>query len=128
MQCQYPLDFLSHFQEQRQGGGAAVDVHYYPAGMYTIPKSCEYCGSESTDHCNPSTCQRPQSFFRKQRPPFCQPNQAEWDASTDYPKQKDGVVVTAAAKAAAVSSSVAASSSSPEPKWGGFSGFFGGAE
>ena len=53
-----------------------------PPGMYTIPKSCEYCGAESTDQCTES-CQRPKSFFRKQRPPFSPPG-PQWDSKTDY--------------------------------------------
>ena len=56
--------------------------HSLPFGAYAIPRNCEYCGSETTDHCG-QKCQRPKSFFRKKRPPFS-PKGPEWDSETDY--------------------------------------------
>jgi hypothetical protein len=57
-----------------------VEAHV-PYTMYTLPKSCEYCGGEHTDQCQ-GACQRPKSFFLKQRPPFCPPG-ADWDSKTE---------------------------------------------
>jgi hypothetical protein len=53
-----------------------------PVGSYIIARTCEYCGSETTDHCT-QDCQRPKSFFRKKRPPFS-PKGADWESKTDY--------------------------------------------
>ena len=69
---------MFHEQSDREGVENVL-----PPGMYTIPKTCEYCGAESTDLCT-DTCQRPKSFFRKQRPPFCPSDAEKWEPSTDY--------------------------------------------
>ena len=34
------------------------------------PKHCEYCGAKTTLQCDPRTCDRPQLFFSKKKPPF----------------------------------------------------------
>jgi hypothetical protein len=71
------------FHEDSNGEGVEVLVPYT---MYTLPKSCEYCGCDSTDQCQ-GACQRPKSFFLKQRPPFCPPG-ADWDPKTEEPIAK----------------------------------------
>jgi hypothetical protein len=69
----------------------------YAAATYIafrLPHHCEYCGSPSTAECgsNAATadctisrrcCQRPPSYFPKQRPPFCQKDK-RWDSVTEY--------------------------------------------
>jgi hypothetical protein len=84
-QCQHPMDFLPFFHEHSEREG--VERAYSP-GMYMLPKTCEYCGSESTDHCL-GGCQRPKSFFRKHRPPFCPPESKQWDLKTDFERKKN---------------------------------------
>lgn len=56
-------------------------------GMHELPRTCEYCGASDTDLCT-AECQRPKSFFRKKRPPFCPPDSTQWDPVTDYELEK----------------------------------------
>ena len=81
-QCRRPLDFLSLFTSPHLDRSNSSDHQALACGAYQIPKTCEYCGAESTKQCS-STCQRPKSFFRKKRPPFCPPG-PEWDPITEY--------------------------------------------
>jgi hypothetical protein len=48
-----------------------ADAIGMPFVAFVVPQHCEYCGAESSKDCSPQTCQRPSSFFPKQRPPFC---------------------------------------------------------
>jgi hypothetical protein len=49
------------------------------SGYHAIPTNCEYCGSPDIAHCDKG-CQRPKSFFPKQRPPFSPKGDgSEWD-------------------------------------------------
>ncbi|KAG7352574.1 hypothetical protein IV203_008622 [Nitzschia inconspicua] len=48
------------------------------SGYHAIPTDCEYCGSPDIANCH-TDCQRPHSFFPRQRPPFCPRGTAEWD-------------------------------------------------
>jgi hypothetical protein len=96
MACRHPLDLLSMFHEEDGngpsqheviGGGdhtsnncdSENDVHRV-CGYYAIPTSCEYCGSPHIDQCT-ANCQRPRSFFPRQRPPFCPKDESEWDTN-----------------------------------------------
>ena len=58
-------------------------VEHLLPGMHALPRTCEYCGASDTNLCTPA-CQRPKSFFRKKRPPFCPPDPTLWDPITDY--------------------------------------------
>lgn len=80
-QCRHPLELFSMFHDPRVSHDDAVD-HLLP-GMHELPRTCEYCGASDTDLCPPQ-CQRPKSFFRKKRPPFCPPDSTIWDPVTDF--------------------------------------------
>jgi hypothetical protein len=85
MTCRHPLDLLGMFHEEedqdfsRQAEVAENDV-VRVSGYYAIPTTCEYCGSPRLEDCDPGRCQRPASFFPKQRPPFCKRGGKEWDS------------------------------------------------
>jgi hypothetical protein len=49
---------------------------------YPLSSSCEYCGASSTKDCSPAHCERPASFYVKQRPPFFAQGEG-WDPKTD---------------------------------------------
>jgi hypothetical protein len=91
------MDLLSVFSPPTSDR-ARVE-HALPFGAYAVPRTCEYCGAETTDCCE-QDCQRPKSFFRKKRPPFS-PKGPDWESKTDYeivlPKKtvKDEVVAEA---------------------------------
>ena len=74
------MDLLSVFNPPTSD--RARDEHSLPFGAYAIPRTCEYCGSGTTDLCG-QACQRPKSFFRKKRPPFS-PKGPDWESETDY--------------------------------------------
>jgi hypothetical protein len=85
MACRHPLDLLGMFHEgedqhfschAEEGKNDVVRV----SGYYAIPTTCEYCGSPRLEDCDPDRCQRPASFFPKQRPPFCKGGGKEWDS------------------------------------------------
>jgi hypothetical protein len=77
------MDLLSAFNPPTSSSDRArAEQHTLPVGAYAIPRTCEYCGSETTDHCA-QDCQRPKSFFRKKRPPFS-PKSSVWESETDY--------------------------------------------
>jgi hypothetical protein len=42
------------------------------------PSSCEYCNAKSTLECDTKTCDRPQLYFLKKRPPF-ENSREEWN-------------------------------------------------
>ncbi len=89
-QCRHPLELFSMFHDHRAPHLEAVD-HLLP-GMHVLPRTCEYCGASDTDLCT-KECQRPKSFFRKSRPPFCPPDRSQWDPVTGFvvkPKQLKG--------------------------------------
>jgi hypothetical protein len=90
MACRHPLEMLG--MGPAEGDVVVVDIdsnHHLQndgstnhanrvSGYHAIPTDCEYCGSPDIAHCPPD-CQRPQSFFPKQRPPFCPRGGPEWD-------------------------------------------------
>jgi hypothetical protein len=55
-----------------------------PAGAYLMPTECEYCGKINTNLCCPETCQRPNLYLQKKRPPFGRPNCDKWDPISDH--------------------------------------------
>jgi hypothetical protein len=88
MACRHPLDLLGisgnphDDDEQNHGvngdGDHTVAADHQVSGYHAIPTTCEYCGSNDIGNC-PDECQRPKSFFPKQRPPFCSKGGLEWD-------------------------------------------------
>jgi len=90
MACRHPLDLLGMFHEDEvdSGSGEKINVNACMdegdslvkrvSGYYTIPRSCEYCGSHSIDLCHENAkCERPRSFFPRERPPFCSKREFE---------------------------------------------------
>lgn len=85
-QCRHPLELFSMFHDPRVSHDDVVHHDLLP-GMHELPRTCEYCGASDTDLCT-AECQRPKSFFRKKRPPFCPPDSTQWDPVTDYELEK----------------------------------------
>mmetsp|Transcript_15153 Transcript_15153/g.17025 ORF Transcript_15153/g.17025 Transcript_15153/m.17025 type:complete len:237 (-) Transcript_15153:145-855(-) len=92
MACRHPLDLLgTMFHEDDEivgsntaasayviegGGGdhAENNNHHQVSGYHAIPRTCEYCG-RNIDSCHENTkCERPKSFFPKEKPPFYSPS------------------------------------------------------
>mmetsp|Transcript_18992 Transcript_18992/g.39014 ORF Transcript_18992/g.39014 Transcript_18992/m.39014 type:complete len:174 (+) Transcript_18992:129-650(+) len=86
MRCQHPLDILGMFNDEEVEGGGGDNIiktsysgdangdaqAHRVSGYHAIPRSCEYCGSPDVNICvNDSKCERPRSFFPRERPPFC---------------------------------------------------------
>jgi len=92
--CRQPLSFLPFGKGAGGFGGDETNdgddwmIHQDSvlpmAGAYTVPTDCEYCGSQHVSMCDPTTCERPKLFFKKRRPPFCQPDPQEWDPVTEF--------------------------------------------
>jgi hypothetical protein len=90
MACRHPLDLLGMSFPQDGEDGNDNDISQHDnnscddvprlSGYHAIPTECEYCGSSHIDQC-PEDCERPRTFFPKQRPPFRPKDTAEWDAN-----------------------------------------------
>mmetsp|Transcript_19988 Transcript_19988/g.43475 ORF Transcript_19988/g.43475 Transcript_19988/m.43475 type:complete len:268 (-) Transcript_19988:137-940(-) len=97
MRCQHPLDILSMFHDDKGKVGVdgdSINVSYQAhcdgagegdapvnraCGYYAIPRSCEYCGSPDVSLCKKnSKCERPESFFPRETPPFCLKGRSKW--------------------------------------------------
>jgi hypothetical protein len=66
----------------RQHDGEYEEQQQEYVTPYPLPSSCEYCGASSIKDCSPAHCERPASFFVKQRPPFLAQGE-RWDPKTD---------------------------------------------
>mmetsp|Transcript_9621 Transcript_9621/g.23324 ORF Transcript_9621/g.23324 Transcript_9621/m.23324 type:complete len:299 (-) Transcript_9621:452-1348(-) len=115
MRCQHPLDLLCMFHEdddRGDGDGDGVSMNasnrahcgeeygdapvHRVSGYYAIPRSCEYCGSPDIDLCHEnSKCERPKSFFLREKPPFCLKGRSRWQGEENnvglgsFKKQED---------------------------------------
>ena len=100
MRCQHPLDILSMFQEDKGGadvnnsfadvdGGAEV---HRVSGYHAIPRACEYCGSQNIDLCRDDPdCERPPSYFPRERPPFYSKEVWKWKKEAWKWKKQIGI-------------------------------------
>eukprot|EP00980_Cylindrotheca_fusiformis_P012897 scaffold3211_cov120-Cylindrotheca_fusiformis.AAC.5 len=107
-QCHSPAEIFSYFskdeEDEKNRGNNSTTRHHNAdqqhaavqedqenantnAILYPLPTSCEYCGASSTKDCSPSSCNRPSSFFRKQRPPFVASG-GDWDTKTGSPRSQ----------------------------------------
>lgn len=95
MRCQHPLDILSIFQEDGKGATGVdavnnsidVDGGAQPvraSGYHAIARKCEYCGSQNIDLCREDPdCERPKTYFPRERPPFCSKGGSKWATPTN---------------------------------------------
>ncbi len=95
MRCQHPLDILSIFQEDGKGAAGVdavnnsidVDGGAQPvraSGYHAIARKCEYCGSQNIDLCREDPdCERPKTYFPRERPPFCSKGGSKWTTPTN---------------------------------------------
>ncbi len=90
MRCQHPLDILSMFQDDKGAGvnnsfedvDGGTEVHRV-SGYHAIPRACEYCGSHNIDLCRDDPdCERPQTYFPRERPPFFSKGGCKWKKET----------------------------------------------
>ena len=65
--------------------------------IFPLPSHCEYCGASSLQDCEnhkkkrgfgKKKCQRPKSYFQKQRPPFASKGDPRWNPVTELENEK----------------------------------------